>query len=99
MASAHGVGLTKTAGEAALNMFIREDWLERSKTGFLGLSERGLLELREYLVEMFNDVEEVEEGSEEVRRLDKIRKCHVCSQILTKVPPPPPLILVFLLGS
>ena len=85
LTSAQGVGLTKMAGEQAINQFIREGWLERSRGGFLSLSERGLLELRGYLEETFNEVEEVEEGSEDVRRTDKIRKCHACLEILTKV--------------
>jgi len=85
LTSAQGVGLTKMAGEQAINQFIREGWLERSRAGFLSLSERGLLELREYLEETFNEVEEDEEGNEDARQTDKIRKCHTCSEILTKV--------------
>ena len=82
LCSIQGVGLTKTAGEAAVDTFIREGWLERSRAGFISLSERGLLELKSYLTQMFNDVDEDEET-----RTDKIRTCHACQEIITKVPP------------
>jgi non-structural maintenance of chromosomes element 1 len=83
LCSTHGVGLTKTAGEAAVETFIREGWLEKSRAGFITLSERGLLELRVYLTDMFNDDGE-EEGE---ARTDKIRTCYACQEIVTKVPP------------
>jgi hypothetical protein len=82
LSSVQGVGLTKTAGDAAVDAFILEGWLEKSRSGFISLSERGLLELKGYLMEMFNDLEE--EGEETVRS-DKIRTCHACQEIITKV--------------
>ena len=80
LSSSVGVGLTKTAGEAAIDTFIREGWLEKSRAGFISLSERGLLELRSYLTDMFNDVDEEGETTS-----DKIRTCHACQEIITKV--------------
>ena len=82
LSSSQGVGLTKTAGEAAVDAFIREGWLEKSKAGFITLSPRGLLELRGYLLDVFND-----EGEEGDARTDKIRSCHVCAEIITQVYP------------
>jgi non-structural maintenance of chromosomes element 1 len=82
LASARGVSITKTAGEAAIDSFIREGWLEKSRNGFITLGERGLLELKGYLTGMFNDGEE--EGEEGVVG-DKIRTCHACQEIITKV--------------
>jgi hypothetical protein len=81
LSSAQGVGLTKTAGEAAIQKFIRDGWLEKSRHGFYSVSERGLLELQGYLNEMFNDVDE--EGQGETS--NKIRTCHACQEIVTKV--------------
>ena len=81
LSSTQGVGLTKTAGEAAIHTFIKEGWFEKSRAGFISLSERGLLELRSYLTEMFDDVEE--EG--ETRTEKRIRTCHACQEIVTKV--------------
>jgi non-structural maintenance of chromosomes element 1 len=74
--------LTKTAGETALDDFMREGWLEKSRGGFISLTERALLELKEYLLQMFNDLEE--EGTEEAR-VDRIRVCNACQEILTTV--------------
>lgn len=84
LCSSHGVRLTKTAGEAAIETFIREGWLEKSRAGFITLSERGLLELRGYLTDVFNDVDE---DGETVTRSDQIRACHACQEIVTKVVP------------
>ena len=80
LSSTQGVGLTKTSGEAALDGFMREGWLEKSRAGFITLSPRGLLELRGYLLDMFND-----EGEEGDARTDRIKFCHVCSEIVTQV--------------
>lgn len=80
LCSSQNVGLTKTAGENAVDAFIREGWLEKSRVGFISLSERGLLELRSYLLEMFNDIED--EGG---ARVDRIHMCHACQEIVTKV--------------
>jgi non-structural maintenance of chromosomes element 1 len=80
LSSSQGVALTKTAGEAAIDAFMREGWLEKSRAGFITLSPRGLLELRGYLLEMFSD-----EGEEGDARTDKIKSCHVCAEIVTQV--------------
>jgi hypothetical protein len=80
LSSSQGVASTKTAGEAAIDAFIREGWLEKSRAGFITLSPRGLLELRGYLLEMFSD-----EGEEGDARTDKIKSCHVCAEIVTQV--------------
>lgn len=80
LSPSQGVGLTKTAGEAALDAFMREGWFVKSRAGFITLTPRGLLELRGYLLAMFND-----EGEEGDARNDKIKSCHVCSEIVTQV--------------
>jgi hypothetical protein len=82
LSSSRGVNLTKTAGETALHNFIREGWLERSRGSFISLTERALLELKGCLLEMFSDLEEGETGT----RVDRIRNCHACQEIITMVP-------------
>jgi non-structural maintenance of chromosomes element 1 len=80
--------LTKTAGELAVQTFIREGWLEKSPNGFITLSERGLLELKGYLMQTYNDMDEGEdEEGGEGGRVDKMRTCHACQEIITKVSP------------
>ena len=78
--------MTKTAAEAALHDFIREGWLEKSRNGFFTITERGLLELKGYITEMFTDMDEEEGGG----RVDKLRTCHACQEIITKVLPTHP---------
>jgi hypothetical protein len=85
LSSAQGVSMTKTAAEAALHDFLREGWLEKSRNGFFTITERGLLELKGYITEMFTDMDEEESGG----RVDKLRTCHACQEIITKVTPPP----------
>jgi len=84
LSSAQGVNMTKTAADFALHNFIREGWLEKSRNGFITITERGLLELKGYITEMFTDMDEEESG----RRVDKLRTCHACQEIITKVPLP-----------
>jgi hypothetical protein len=83
LCSRNGVNLTKTAGQAALHAFIREGWLEKSRNGFITVSERGLLELKGYVMEMFNDIDD--DDGEEGGRVDKMRTCNGCQEIVTKV--------------
>ena len=82
LTSSQGVGLTKTAGESVIDKLIREGWLEKSRAGFISLSERGLLELKGYLMETFNDIEG---DGDSGLRVDRIRTCHACQEIITKV--------------
>jgi hypothetical protein len=84
LCSRNGVNLTKTAGEATLHAFIREGWLEKSRNGFITVSERGLLELKGYVMEMFNDIDD---DGEEGGRVDKMRTCNGCQEIVTKAYP------------
>jgi len=83
LSSAQGVGLTKTAGEATIDKFIQEGWLVKSPAGFITLSERGLMELKGYLTETFNDLEDEEGGP----RINNVRTCYGCQEIITQVPP------------
>jgi non-structural maintenance of chromosomes element 1 len=85
MASAPGVGITRSAAENLIDTFVQDGWLVHSKGGFVTLSERGLLELRDYLIETFNDVEEEEEEEEEVSRGNSIKQCRACEEIVTRV--------------
>jgi len=81
LSSSPGVGLTKTAGEATIDQLIQEGWLVKSRAAFITLSERGLLELKGYLTGTFNDIEDEESGA----RINNIRTCYGCHEIITKV--------------
>ncbi|KAK4494036.1 hypothetical protein PRZ48_015223 [Zasmidium cellare] len=74
--------LTMSQAEKVLASMVEEGWFELSQKGFYCLTERALMELRNWLLDMYNeDAEEVEED-EEPRQ--KIKMCAACRQIVTK---------------
>jgi hypothetical protein len=73
---AGGGGLTHEQAERLLGVLGSEGWLERSKEGWYSLSPRALMELRGWLVEMYNDEEE--EGG-----WQRIKFCEACKEIVT----------------
>jgi len=85
LCSVPGVGLTRTQAENLLETFVQDGWLIRSRAGFVTLSERGLLELRDYLIETFNDVEGEEAEMEGHSQSACIKQCRACEEIVTMV--------------
>lgn len=68
--------LTAHEAEVLLSKLVAEGWLEKSAKGFYRLSPRGLMELKGWLVETYNDEEN------EIR---KIKFCEACKEIMTVV--------------
>ena len=77
-----GQGLSMVQAEKVLKGLVEEGWFEKSKNGFYSLSPRGLMELRVWLTETYNDVGEEEEEEEPV---PKIKSCFACKEIITVV--------------
>jgi non-structural maintenance of chromosomes element 1 len=73
-------GLTMREAEGMLRRLVDEGWLEKSPKGFYSLSPRALMELRAWLVETYND-----QADEEVERVERIKFCHACREIITVV--------------
>jgi hypothetical protein len=71
--------LTMSQAETVLKQLVEEGWLEKSRKGFYSLSPRGLMELRGWLVATYNDV------NEDGRRMEKIKFCAACRDIITMV--------------
>ncbi|KAB8077649.1 Nse1 non-SMC component of SMC5-6 complex-domain-containing protein [Aspergillus leporis] len=69
--------LTMSQAETVLKQLVEEGWLEKSRKGFYSLSPRGLMELRGWLVATYNDV------NEDGRRMEKIKFCAACRDIIT----------------
>jgi hypothetical protein len=69
-------GLTTAEAEQTLEKLVREKWLDRSKAGFYRLSPRGLMELRSWLVDTYNDSDDPEEWQ-------RIKFCEACKEIVT----------------
>ncbi|KAF2225587.1 Nse1 non-SMC component of SMC5-6 complex-domain-containing protein [Elsinoe ampelina] len=62
---------TQKDAEKTLESLHDEGWLERSNKGYYRLSARALMELRNWLVETYNDDEE-----------ERVRFCHGCREIV-----------------
>ena len=71
--------LSMTQAETVLKQLVEDGWFEKSRKGLYTLSPRGLMELRGWLVATYND--ENEEG----RRINKIKFCAACRDIITVV--------------
>lgn len=75
-------GLTKREAEDMLQSLVAEGWFELSRKGYYSLSPRALMELRGWLIETYNEVDEEDEDEENV---DRIKMCHACREIVTVV--------------
>lgn len=71
--------LSMSQAETVMRQLVEDGWLEKSRKGFYALSPRGLMELRGWLVATYND--EGEDG----RRMNKIKFCAACRDIITSV--------------
>ncbi|ETN46777.1 uncharacterized protein HMPREF1541_00966 [Cyphellophora europaea CBS 101466] len=71
--------LTGHEAEELVRKLEAEGWLEKSESGFYTLSARALMELKGWLVETYNEDEDGQDGI----RLQKIKFCHACKEIIT----------------
>lgn len=78
-----GQGLTMGQAEKMMKTLVEEGWFEKSIKGFYSLSPRALMELRGWLWETYNDVEDDEE--EDGRVSKKIKQCFACKELITTV--------------
>ncbi|KAG9228219.1 putative tyrosine decarboxylase 1 [Amylocarpus encephaloides] len=70
-------GLTGSEAERLLQSLVREKWLERSAEGFYRLSTRGLMDLRSWLVETYNEV------TDDPDDWQRVKECIACREIIT----------------
>ncbi|PWY96700.1 hypothetical protein BO94DRAFT_619787 [Aspergillus sclerotioniger CBS 115572] len=68
--------LTMTQAETVLRQLIEEGWLEKSRRGYYGLSPRGLMELKGWLVATYNDEGVGVRGK-------RIKRCEACGDVIT----------------
>ncbi|KAI4108449.1 MAG: hypothetical protein L6R37_001053 [Teloschistes peruensis] len=76
-----GQGLKMFEAEKMLKTLVDEGWFEKSKRGYYSLSPRALIELRGWLIETYNDVDEDDEDDDE--RMPRIKQCAACKEIVT----------------
>jgi hypothetical protein len=94
-----GQGLTMKEAEGMMGRLVEEGWLEKSRKGFYSLSARALMELRAWLVATYNDVDEDEDDAGR-GRIDKVKMCFACKEIVTVVSFPTPFFpTTFLSGE
>ncbi|KAI8960721.1 Nse1 non-SMC component of SMC5-6 complex-domain-containing protein [Daldinia sp. FL1419] len=70
-------GLKSSEVEQVLRGLVDEGWFERSRAGFYSLSPRALTELRQWLVDAYNDPDA---GDNEWQR---VKFCEACREIVT----------------
>ncbi|PHH59494.1 hypothetical protein CDD82_2450 [Ophiocordyceps australis] len=70
-------GLKHSEVEDVLRNLVDQDWLEKSKDGFYSPTPRTLLELRPWLIEVYNDPDA------EPDEWQRIKLCEACKDILT----------------
>jgi hypothetical protein len=71
--------LTISQAENMMKHLVEEGWLEKSRKDYFSLTPRALMELRGWLVSEYNDG--VEGGS----RINRIKFCAACKDIITVV--------------
>lgn len=76
-------GLTLAGAEKVLEDMVSEGWFELSQGGYFSLSPRALMELRSWLIDMYNEDDSEEEGEDEEEAHQKIKFCHACKEIVT----------------
>ena len=78
-----GQGVTMTQAEKMLKTLVEEGWFEKSRKGYYSLSPRALMELRGWLIETYNDLDD--DDNEDERRVMQIKQCYACKEIITVV--------------
>jgi len=84
--AAANAGLTMTQAEKVLGLMVEEGWFELSQKGFYSLSPRALMELRNWLIDTYDDQphpENSDEEEEEEEEHVKIKFCQACREIVT----------------
>ena len=75
-------GLTMSQAEKVLANLVAEGWFELSTRGFYSLTPRALMELRGWLLDMYNDQPEEEDEDDEEPH-ENIKFCQACKEIVT----------------
>ncbi|KAL8729591.1 MAG: hypothetical protein Q9166_004671 [cf. Caloplaca sp. 2 TL-2023] len=74
-------GLKMVEAEKMLKTLVDEGWLEKSRKGYYSLSPRALMELRGWLIETYNDVDDEDDDDDD--RPPRIKQCVACKEIVT----------------
>jgi non-structural maintenance of chromosomes element 1 len=72
-------GLSVVQAEKLMKNMADEGWFERSKEGWYTLSTRALLELKNWLIATYNDLD----GDGDVDEWQRIKFCQACKDVVT----------------
>ena len=78
-----GQGISMMQAEKMLKSLVEEGWFEKSRKGFYSLSPRALMELRNWLLDTYNELDD-DEGEDQGRVL-RVKLCYACKEIVTTV--------------
>ena len=78
-------GLKMVEAEKMLKTLVDEGWFEKSRKGYYTLSPRALMELRGWLIETYNDLDDDDDDNDDEERPPRIKQCVACKEIVTIV--------------
>lgn len=78
-------GIKKDQAEKVLASLVEEGWFEKSSGGYYSLSPRCLIELRDWLVDTYNEDPDVEMDEVEGAVWQRIKFCEGCKEVVTMV--------------
>jgi hypothetical protein len=73
-----GQGLTGKEAERMMKALVEQGWFEKSGKGFYSLSPRAIIELRGWLIDSYNEVDDEPP-------VLRIKMCYACKDIITTV--------------
>ena len=74
-------GLTLHEGEAVLAQLVHQQFFTKSRSGYFSLAPRGLMELRNFLKDTYNEPANPEDPEDEP--VIRVRDCEGCREIVT----------------
>ncbi|KAI0160909.1 Nse1 non-SMC component of SMC5-6 complex-domain-containing protein [Hypoxylon sp. FL1284] len=78
-------GLKSSEVEHVMRTMVESGWFDRSRDGFYSLSARALMELRGWLVDMYNgnDEEDEDDGEDSDNAWQRVKFCEACRDVVT----------------
>lgn len=76
-------GLTMVQAEKVLADMEAEGWFELSENGYYSLTPRALMELRNWLIQTYNEAPEDDDDEDDEEPHEKIKSCKACRDIVT----------------
>jgi hypothetical protein len=82
MGGGQATSITLDRADVIVVRLVEEGWLDKSAYGYLSLSTRALMELGQWLIDTYNDPEDVSAQDVE-NEWQRVKTCEGCKQIVT----------------